>query len=126
MKFYKLIKSAYYIGYHGSQNPKLVLTNKPLYLTSNYDEAKDWADGYGFNYDLMDSDIPTVYKIQMTFNNPKQITTEEEYEEFMDITSIPNIIQQLTKDGYDGVIYNEIGYYLVFNAQKQCKILGVE
>lgn len=126
MKFYKLIKSSSYVCYHGSQNPKLKLTNKPLYLTADYNEAKDWAEGYGFNYDLMDSDVPTVYKIQVDFNNPKQITTEEEYEEFMDITSIPNSIPQLTKEGYDGVIYNEIGYYLVFNAEKQCKILGVE
>ena len=44
----------------------------------------------------------------------------------MDITSIPNSIPQLTREGYDGIIYNEIGYYLVFNAEKQCKILGVE
>ena len=112
--------------YHGSQNNNLVLESKPLYLTSSYGDAEDWALGYGFNYDLRDTDNPTVYTIKVNTSNTKIINSEEEYEDLMDITVIEDSIPELKQQGYDSIEYSEIGFLLVFDAANQCQIIKKE
>lgn len=110
-----------YIVYHGSQSNNLILEEKPIYLVTDKEEAIEWAKGYAFNYDLLKEDKPTLYTIEVTLNNPKILQTEDDYYDYMEMTSQEWFIPKLTKDGYDGCIYEN--YYMPLNAKKQCKII---
>lgn len=112
------------IAYHGSQIDDIQLSDKPLYATDDKLLAMDFAKGYCFNYDLSDKDRPTLYKVQLTMNNPRYIHTELEYDELMDIAN-SNAVLELTKHGFDGIIYEgeKFTYYLVFNAKTQAKVI---
>ena len=110
-----------YIAYHGSQSNNLILEEKPIYLVTDKEEAIEWAKGYAFNYDLFTEDKHTLYTIEVILNNPKILQTEDDYYDYMEITSREWFIPELTKNGYDGCIYKN--YYMPLNAKKQCKII---
>lgn len=112
--------------YHGSQRDNLKLKNGPLYLTSRYEDAVDFAEGYLFDYDLQKEDTPVVYTIDVSVSNPKVISTEEEYDELMDISVILNSIPGLKQGGYDSIYYPEVGDIVVFDASSQCIIIEKE
>ena len=114
--------------YHGSQQNDIILREEPIYLTDSIDLAIQFAKGYAFNNKLQDKDVPTLYTMDVTFNNLLTITTEEEYDELMDITNIDNTVKYLNENNYDGIMYNdgEETYYLCLNAKKQCDIISSE
>lgn len=112
--------------YHGSQRDNIKLLNGPLYLTQDYDDARDFAEGYLFDYDLQPEDIPVVYTIDISVSNPKIISTEEEYDELMDLTVINESMEGLKNDGYDSIYYPLIGNIVVFDAASQCNIINKE
>lgn len=137
----QILNESKLLAYHGSQNKNFKLKNCPIYLTSDKEEAVEYAKGSNFDYDLSKKDVPTVYTLEVTMNNPKIITTEDEYYEYMDISNytywedgsngeLGGIGDELVADGFDGVIYKPDGesfeYYLPFNAMKQCKITEKE
>lgn len=109
--------------YHGSQTDNITLSNKPLYLTSDYETAKMWALGYTFNFDLLEADKPTIYTIQAKMHNPKVIQTEEEYEELMDMMNIELTMSNLKNQGYDSIAYYDADTFVVFDASTQCNII---
>lgn len=118
-------------AYHGSQDGNLELKEEPIYLTNDLELAEQFAMGYAFNFDLLDSDDPTVYEIEVNMNNPLYIKTEDEYDEIMDIVNIEETKQFLTENNYDGIIYqdeydSDLIYYMPLNAKKQCNIVDEE
>lgn len=79
----QILNESKLLAYHGSQYKNLKLNNCPIYLTSDKEEAVEYAKGSNFDYDLSKKDVPTVYTLEVTMNNPKIITTEDEYYEYM-------------------------------------------
>ena len=121
----KLLKKT--IAYHGSQKDNLEIEDKPLYLTNNKETAINFAEGYNFGYRIREEERPTVYTIEIDDGNYKEIATEEEYEEIMDIVNIEET-KKIYAD-YDGIIYedeNGLIYYLVFEPKKKCRIIEKE
>jgi len=116
-------------AYHGSQDGNLELSEEPIYLTNDLELAEQFAMGYAFNFDLLDSDDPTVYEIEVSMSNPLYIKTEDEYDTLMDITNIEETKKYLDENNYDGIIYQDEEYepdtiyYMPLNAKKQCKIV---
>ena len=118
-----------YTLYHGSQQENLSLDDRPIYLTNNLDLAKEFALGYAFNYDLQENDTPTLYTIRARFSNPLVITTEEEYDNIMDIANLDWSLEFLKEKGKDGIIFesdDNINYYMPISASMQCEIIGKE
>lgn len=114
--------------YHGSQRADIQLEERPIYLIDDKQSAIQWANGYAFGGDLQEQDEPTLYTIEVTFNNPLYIKTEDEYFDYMDITAIDYFLPKLKEQGYDGVIFDkeynyDVTYYMPINAKKQCKII---
>lgn len=124
------IKEDVKVLYHGSQTDNIELKETPLYLTTNKQAAKEYANGYCFGGDLTDDDKPTVYEMEVTINKPKILTTEEEYDEYMDIANwtywyVNGQEEDWEKDlkaNYDALIYDDV--IMVFNAKQQCKIIN--
>lgn len=114
------------IGYHGNQTTELILTHAPLYCTNNYATAEGFAKEGIIGKEI--NGIPTVHKLKLTMNNPKIIHNSKEYYQYFDAMVINNVIPQLKAQGFDSMIYiydkeNKLGYYVVFDAKEQCKIL---
>lgn len=119
------------VAYHGSQRSNLELSEEPIYLVNDKGLAREFAIGYAFNYDLQEEDEPTIYTIEVNFNNPYYIKSEDEYNEIMDIVNIGETKQLLTENNYDGIIYqdeydSDLIYYMPLNAKKQCNIVDEE
>lgn len=126
-----MINSIQIIAYHGSQTSNLNLQNRPIYLIDDKKAAIQWSKGYAFGGNLSNEDEPTLYTIQVIFNNPMYITTEDQYYEYMDISAIDSFVPELKKLGYDGVIFDKkyndgVTYYMPINAKAQCKIIKKE
>lgn len=121
-----------YVAYHGSRDTNLQLKEKFLYLIDDREIASDYARGYNFGYHLFPEETPCIYKMEITFNNPLFINTDEEYDELFDIVNVEdrNTLKILEKNGQDGIILKyddeDETYFLVVNAKKQCKILEKE
>ena len=118
-------------AYHGSQRANIKLSEEPIYLTNDKELAREFAIGYAFNYDLQEEDEPTLYTIEVKFNNPYYIKNEYEYDDLMDIVNIEATKQFLKENNYDGIIYQDewdsgLIYYMPLNAKKQCKIVDEE
>lgn len=89
--------------------------------------AERFAQGYNFGYKLLNNELPTVYTIEIENGNYKNITTEEEYDEIMDIVNIEDTLKKYAD--YDGIIYrdeNGLIYYLIFDPVTKCKIIKKE
>ena len=118
------------IAYHGSQADNLEFRdNYPLYLTNDKELATKFAKGYNFNYDLLPEDRPTVYTMKVTLNNPYTIKDEKEYDELMDISNYEDVMSEMIKQGYDGLIYeveDNLIYYTVFNPKNQVEVVSKE
>lgn len=115
------------IAYHGSQEDNLQLENRPLYLTNEKELAEMFAQGSNFGYKLLNNELPTVYTIEIENGNYKKITTEEEYDEIMDIVNIEDTRKKYAD--YDGIIYkdeNGLIYYLIFDPANKCRIIKKE
>lgn len=126
MRFKLLEEYDKIIAYHGSQTDNLIIWDKPLYLVNNKEMAEKFALGYNFNYNLLDDETPTVYKIEIEQGNYKEIYSEEEYETIMDIVNIEDTLRDYSE--YDGIIYtdNDLTYYLIFNPKEKCEIIDKE
>ena len=125
MKF-KLVESLYNtIAYHGSQQSDLTLRwDYPLYLTNDESLAVEFANGYAFNYELLDGDTPTLYTFYIHIDNPFYIQTDDDYDKYMDISNYEFIIPDLESAGYDSIIYDdgELVYYMLFHPDKQATL----
>jgi len=126
MRFKLLEEYDKIIAYHGSQTDNLIIWDRPLYLVNDKEMAEKFALGYNFNYNLLDDETPTVYKIAIEPGNYKEIYSEEEYETIMDIVNIEDTLRDYSE--YDGIIYtdNDLTYYLIFNPKEKCKIIDKE
>ena len=102
--------------FHGSPNPDVVFKEGSIDFTDNIKTAEGFANATDRG-GLMAGEAATVKGAYLDIKNPKRITTEAEYERFFD-TAFADI-NQLKKQGYDGVIYKpEAGgdtYYKVFS-----------
>lgn len=129
MKYTRLLQASQFTAYHGTQNPDLQLTANWLYLITDFDMAKNYAQGYLFNYDLQEGETPYVYTMSVQIDKPLNLRNPEmweKYGDYLDDVDLPAILPELKEQGYDGIIYEEdngANGFIVFNAQKQCKIL---
>lgn len=117
------------VAYHGSQTDNLQFhQGRALYLTDNYDLAKELAlkDGDG---GLYDGEIATVYTCRLDIKKPYETYSEAEYERyFIDIQLDRNY--WLNK-GYDSIIVHptevsETTYYIMLNPEESVKIIKKE
>lgn len=116
-------------AYHGSQEDNLRLMPYQIYLTNDICIARRYACGYAFCMRLYEYEKPTVYTMEVVFDNPLIIQTVQEYEDMMDISNIDFMRERLSENGYDGMVFtcdDGLTYYMALNANKQCKIIDRE
>ena len=127
--------------YHGSQQNNIQKFHDLLYLTSNKDNAKEYANGYCFGGDLQESDKPTIYTFDIDIDKLnlfvigddnkqwKELVKENSWEEYIDENSWEcfgditcyyddNInFKQVMFNKYDGVIaeytWDDVSWYYV-------------
>ena len=116
-------------AYHGSQDDNLQLMPYQIYLTNDIRIARQFAGGYAFGMRLYEYERPTVYTIEAVLEKPFVIKTIQEYEAMMDISNIDFMKKDLTKNGYDGMVFScddGLTYYVALDAKKQCRIIDRE
>ena len=109
--------------YHGSQQDNIQEFHELLYLTSNKENAINYAKGYCFGYDLQKSDKPTLYTFDIDINKLNLLKCDidevgmfdkgkEHAITWLDYGDITNYYDKEFKkkmfNKYDGVIYEDI------------------
>lgn len=109
--------------YHGSQQDNIQEFHELLYLTSSKEDAINYAKGYCFNYDLQESDKPTLYTFNIDINKLNLLkcdidevgmfdSNKENVVSWLGYGDITNYYDKEFKkemfSKYDGVIYDNI------------------